>query len=47
MVETHALFEWSSEVALALSMRLCSWIIQETDNEDLASVLLYKDEDES
>lgn len=27
MVETQTLFEWSSEIGLALSMRFCSWII--------------------
>lgn len=29
MVEGQALFEWSSEVALSLSMRFCSWVVQE------------------
>lgn len=27
MVETQALFEWSSEMAIALSMRFCSWVV--------------------
>lgn len=34
MVEGQALFEWSSEVALALSMRFCSWVVAEDAAED-------------
>jgi hypothetical protein len=37
MVEEQALFEWSAEVALALSLNLkyCQWIVPEEDAEDL------------
>ena len=39
MVEGQALFEWSSEVALSLSMRFCSWVVQEdAAGEDNATV---------
>jgi len=33
MVEGQSLFEWSPEVALALSTRFCSWVVAETDAE--------------
>ena len=33
MVEASALFEWSTEVCLALSTRFCSWVVPETDSE--------------
>ena len=33
MVEGQALFEWSPEVALALSTRFCSWVVAEEDAE--------------
>ena len=39
MVEGHALFEWSSEVALALSTRFCSWVVQEDDMESVVTDL--------
>lgn len=29
MVMSQSLFEWSSETAIALSMRFCSWVVQE------------------
>lgn len=38
MVEGQALFEWSSEVALSLSMRFCSWVVQEDAAEDDVTV---------
>jgi hypothetical protein len=39
MVEGQALFEWSSEVALSLSMRFCSWVVTEdAAGEDDATV---------
>jgi hypothetical protein len=38
MVESHALFEWSSEVALSLSTRFCSWVVVEDAAEDDATV---------
>ena len=31
------MFEWSSEVAIALSLMFCSWIVAEDDNEDAES----------
>lgn len=31
------MFEWSSEVAIALSLMFCSWIVAEDDNEDVES----------
>ena len=34
MVEGKALIEWSSEVAIAMGTRFCSWIVAEED-EDL------------
>ena len=37
MVETQALFEWSTETAVSLSVRDCSWIVQEDANEDCCS----------
>lgn len=37
MVESQALFEWSCETAIALSMRFCSWVVQEDLNEDCQS----------
>ncbi len=37
MVESQTLFEWSSEVAISLSMRFCSWVVAEDDNEDAVS----------
>lgn len=33
MVEGQALYEWSPEVALALSTRFCSWVVAEDDAE--------------
>jgi hypothetical protein len=33
MVENQALFEWSTEVALALGLKYCSWVVPE-ENED-------------
>ena len=33
MVEALALFEWSTEVCLALSTKFCSWVVPETDSE--------------
>ena len=33
MVEGQALYEWSPEVALALSTRFCSWVVAEEDAE--------------
>lgn len=39
MVEDQALFEWSTELALALSLRFCSWVVPEDANEDLESVI--------
>ena len=38
MVESSTLFEWSTEVAIALSMRFCSWVVAEDDNEDIESI---------
>jgi hypothetical protein len=39
MVEGQALFEWSSEVAVALGVRFCSWVVaEEVDNEDMVTV---------
>ncbi len=47
MVEGQALYEWSPEVALALSTRFCSWVVAEEDaeynadeTEDSKSILL-------
>lgn len=40
MVEQHALFEWSAEVALGLGQKYCNWIVKEDPNEYLESVLL-------
>lgn len=37
MVEDHALFEWSTEVALNLGMKYCDWVLAEDVNEDLES----------
>lgn len=34
MVESQTLFEWSSEVALSLSIRFCSMVIAEDEEED-------------
>jgi hypothetical protein len=31
------LFEWSTEVAIALSLRFCSWVVAEDINEDVES----------
>ena len=39
MVESKTLFEWSPEVALALSTRFCSWVVAETNEEDNMSEL--------
>ena len=44
MVEGHALFEWSSEVALALSTKFCSWVVAE---DDMESVITELDAEES
>ena len=33
MVEGQSLYEWSPEVALALSTRFCSWVVAETNEE--------------
>ena len=33
MVEGKALYEWSPEVAIALSTRFCSWVVAEEDAE--------------
>ena len=33
MVEGHSLYEWSPEVALALSTRFCSWVVAEEQAE--------------
>jgi hypothetical protein len=39
MVEGQALFEWSAEVAVALGIRFCSWVVaEEVDNEDIITV---------
>lgn len=39
MVEGQALFEWSPEVAVALGVRFCSWVVaEEVDNEDMVTV---------
>ena len=38
MVESQSLYEWSSEVAIALSLRFCSWVVAEDLNEDLVTV---------
>ena len=39
MVEGQALFEWSPEVAVALGVRFCSWVVaEEVDNEDAVTV---------
>jgi hypothetical protein len=37
MVEERALFEWSPEVALQLSMRFCEWVVPEDVDEDKVS----------
>ncbi len=37
MVEEQALFEWSPEVALALSVRFCEWVVPEDAEEDRKS----------
>lgn len=37
MVESNSLFEWSTEVGLALSHRFCSQVIAEDDNESLVT----------
>lgn len=37
MVEDHALFEWSTEVALNLGMKYCDWVLAEDVNEDYDS----------
>ena len=49
MVEGQALYEWSPEVALALSTRFCSWVVAETDaehnleeTEESRSILLHR-----
>ena len=34
MVEGQALYEWSPEVAIALSTRFCSWVVAEEDAEN-------------
>ena len=34
MVENQALFEWSTEVALQLGLKFCSWVVPEDANED-------------
>lgn len=33
MVESNSLYEWSNEVAIALSTRFCSQVIAEDENE--------------
>lgn len=39
MVEGQALFEWSPEVAVALGVRFCSWVVaEEVENEDMVTV---------
>jgi len=46
MVEGQALFEWSPEVAVALGVRFCSWIVAEdVVNEDMVTVI-EKDDNE-
>ena len=35
MVEGQALYEWSPEVAIALSTRFCSWVVAEEDAENM------------
>lgn len=37
MVESQTLYEWSTDVAISLSMRFCSWVVAEDDNEDVIS----------
>jgi|LauGreDrversion4_2_1035121.scaffolds.fasta_scaffold264060_3 hypothetical protein len=37
MVEDHALFEWSTEVALNLGINYCDWVLAENPDEDLES----------
>lgn len=37
MVEDHALFEWSTEVALNLGLKYCDWVLQEDVDEDVES----------
>lgn len=35
MVEGQKLFEWSSEVCLAMGTRFCSWVVAETEAENI------------
>ena len=44
MVETQSLYEWSAEVSIQLSMRFCSQIIQEDDQEDLMTEMPPNDQ---
>ena len=37
MVESQTLFEWSPEIAIALSLKFCSMVIKEDADEDLES----------
>lgn len=39
MVESSTLFEWSSQVALAMSIKFCSMVIAEDDDEDNCTVI--------
>ena len=47
MVEGQSLFEWSPEVAVALGVLFCSWVVkEEVENEDAVTVHEPVDDDE-
>jgi hypothetical protein len=37
MVENKSLIEWNSDLALAIHLNLCPWVVYEDRNEDLVS----------